>query len=35
VRDQRTGKGGLLWEEGEGTVRRCESIDDRRIHVSS
>jgi hypothetical protein len=35
VKDQRTGKGGLLWEEGKGTVRRCERIDDRHIHVSS
>jgi hypothetical protein len=25
VRDQRTGKGGLLWEEGKGTVRRVQN----------
>jgi hypothetical protein len=26
VRDQRTGKGGLLWEEGKGAVRVCENV---------
>jgi hypothetical protein len=28
VRDQWTGKVGLLWEEGKGTVRKCETYED-------
>jgi hypothetical protein len=35
VRDQRTGKVGLLWEEGKGVVRRCETAEDGSILVIS